>query len=229
MTADERDEPTAMADLRTRLAEGLPAGPLDELATRDDRVSDLVRRFPGFRPPITPDPFESLISSISAQQVNLRWALTTRRRLVERYGHLHHYDGVPVWQFPTPEVIAAADPGEIRALQFTTRKAEFVVGVGQAALEGTFDDLEDLPNEVIVERLTAIRGIGRWSAEWLLARCLARPDVVAAGDLGVRKAVSFSYLANDDILSESVVRDTALAWGDAANWTAHLLLETLVA
>ncbi len=114
-----------------------------------------------------------------------------------------------MWEFPTPGAVVHLDVATLRDLQFTTRKSEYILGVAQAALDGTFDDLASLSNREVVERLTAIRGIGRWSADWLLARCLARPDVVAAGDLGVRKAVSFSYFESDTILSEEVVRSTA--------------------
>ncbi len=224
---DADDESAALADLQWKLGEALPRRSLAELAGRDERVARLVERFPGLRPPIIGDPFESLVTAITAQQVNLTWATTTRRRLVHRAGTAHHFDGVTVWEFPTPGDVIELGVGTLRELQFTTRKSEYIVGVAQAALEGALDDLGDLSNREVIERLTAIRGIGRWSADWLLARCLSRPDVVAAGDLGVRTAVSFSYFASDAILSEEVVRSTAEAWGDAANLTAHLLLATL--
>ncbi len=74
----------------------------------------------------------------------------------------------------------------------------------------------------------AIRGVGRWSADWVLARSLARPDAVAAGDLGVRKAVSYHWLGSDELLSEADVRSVVEEWGSAANWVTHLLLERLV-
>ena len=73
--------------------------------------------------------------------------------------------------------------------------------------------------------MTAIRGIGRWSAEWALARCLARPKAVAAGDLGVQKAIGGAYLGRR--ATEDEVRRLTAPWGDAANWATHLLLETL--
>ena len=224
---DAKDADGALEDLQWKLGEALPREPLVELATQNARVATLVERFPGFRPPIIRRPFESLITAITAQQVNLTWATTTRRRLVELTGVAHHLDGVAVWAFPEPEVVARLDVPDLRGLQFTTRKSEYIIGVAEAALDGALDDLDTLTNSEAIERLTAIRGIGRWSAEWLLARCLTRPDVVAAGDLGVRKAVSFSYHESDTILSEEVVRSTAEEWGEAANWTAHLLLQTL--
>lgn len=197
------------------------------LSQQDSRVAELATRFPGLRPPMTPDPFETLIGAISAQQVNLTWATTTRRRLIEATSTLHHFGDTEVWRFPTPADVAALEVSDYRAMQFTTRKSEFILDLAEAALAGALDDLHQLPNAEVLKRLTAIRGIGRWSAELVLGRCLGRMDVVAAGDLAVRKAVSFTYLGSDTILSEETVREAAAGWGDTANLVAHLLLETL--
>ncbi|MEX1287783.1 MAG: hypothetical protein AB1Z57_07590 [Acidimicrobiia bacterium] len=221
------DPDLALDDLRARVAEGLPWAPVAELAHQDPRVADLVARRPGYRPPITPDPFEAIVAAISAQQVNLRWATTTRTRLVERYGHRRSIGGVDVWAFPRPEALAAADPAEIRGMQWTSRKAEYVVGVARDVTDGLLDGLDGLGDEAVVERLTSVRGLGRWTAEQVLARSLARPGAVAAGDLGVRKAVSLLWHRADEVLDEAAVRDTVAGWGDAANWVTHLLLEDL--
>ncbi len=222
-------EQLALADLRHRLGELLPVEPLRRLAAAEPVVAALTGRFPGYRPPMEPDPFEALVMAICAQQVNLTWATTTRRRLVERFGTSLEFGGVSVPSFPNPADLAGVDPGEIRALQFSTRKSEYIVGLAAAAADGALEGLESLDNQAVIERVTALRGVGRWSAEWLLARTLARPDVVAAGDLGVRKAVSTHYVGTAEVLSEEEVRRIAARWGTAANWTAHLLLEQLAA
>lgn len=221
------DLEAALADFQWRLGEPLPRQPLALLADRDPVVADLIRTYPGSRPWLVVDPYESLITSVTAQQVNLTWALTTRRRLVERFGVSHHLDGVVVSEFPHPQAVASTDVDEIRAMQFTRSKAEYVIGISRAVTEGWLDGIEGLGNTEAIRRLVAQRGVGRWTAEWLLARCFGRPDVIAAGDLGVRKAVSFSYRASDHILDEATVRDIAEPWADATNLTVHLLLETL--
>lgn len=221
------DESLALADLRQRVADSLPREPLLALAGTDERVAALVERHPGYRPPMTPDPFEAIVGAISAQQVNVRWAVTTRTRLVERFGSARSIGGVVVWAFPGADAMAAAEPSELRAMQFTTRKAEYLVGVAEATAGGYLEGLDDRSNEAVVAHLTALRGVGRWTAEQVLARCLARPDVVAAGDLAVRTAVSRLWHGIDEMLDETTVRSTADTWGDAANWVAHLLLEDL--
>ena len=226
-TAAVGDEADALDDLKWRLAESLDRAPLVELGKVDPAVAQLLARYPGLRPPLQVDPFQSLITSITAQQVNLAWATTTRSRLIEAYGTPHTLFGTVVWQFPAPDRLASVDPSSLRSLQFTTRKSEYIVGVAQAAADGVLADLDQLGNEEVIRKLVGLRGIGRWSAEWLLARCLARPDVIAAGDLGVRKAVSYHYRGADELLSEEVVRDLAIPWGSATNLVTHLLLETL--
>ncbi|MDH5422545.1 MAG: hypothetical protein OEY55_12140 [Acidimicrobiia bacterium] len=226
-TADVTAEANALDDLKWRLAESLDRGPLVELGKSDPVVAQLVTRYPGLRPPLQVDPFQSLITSITAQQVNLTWATTTRSRLIEAYGTPHTLFGTVVWEFPSPDRLAGVDPSSLRSLQFTARKSEYIVGVAQAAAKGALAGLHQLGNDEVIRRLVNLRGIGRWSAEWLLARCLARPDVIPAGDLGVRKAVSYHYRGADELLSEEVVRDLASPWGSATNLVTHLLLETL--
>lgn len=220
-----RQADLGLQDLKYRLAESLSFEPVEDLASRDRYVAALIDEFAGYRPPMVIDPFEMLVGAISAQQVNLRWAGTTRARLVERFGRVHEWLGTKVWEFPAAARLAEAEPDELRRLQFSGAKSEAIVQLAQAGSAGELAGLHDLTNEQVIEKVTALRRIGRWSADWLLARCLARPDVVAAGDLGVRKAVSVLYLRQGELISEDEVREVTSDWGDAANWTAHLLLE----
>jgi DNA-3-methyladenine glycosylase II len=150
-------------------------------------LAELVPRLAGFRPPLAPDPFESLVTSITAQQVSLFAAFAIRTRLIERFGQR----GDLAYGFPVRERIASADEQELVALGFSRRKAEYVVGLARADIDldglGSFDDDE------VRARLTAIRGLGPWTADWFLARHLARPRAWPAGDLGVRKAAEVLY------------------------------------
>jgi DNA-3-methyladenine glycosylase II len=198
----------------------------DDLLARDPVLARLDNRFPGVRQPRQYDLFGALVRCISAQQVNLRWAVTTRRRLAESFGERHIVAGHVVYSFD-PRRIALVPPAEIRALQFTTRKGEFIVAVARAMVDDSLSlpELEALSDEQVIRRLTAIPGVGRWSAEWILARTLGRP-VVVAGDLGVRKAVGLAYL-NDPLPSETDVRRATQHWGDAAGVAQTLLLHAL--
>ncbi|MCE2529908.1 MAG: DNA-3-methyladenine glycosylase 2 family protein [Acidimicrobiia bacterium] len=226
-TGADRNLEAAVKESRFRLGETLPQAPLEEVAGRVPAVADQLRRMPGYRIPLNPAGLEVLVSSICAQQVNMRWANTTMSRLIRRYGTEVELNGVRWWRFPDAEKLAAADPADIRAMQFTTRKSGYIVGVAGAMVAGDLTGLEEDGNETVIRRLVALRGVGRWTAEWFLARCLARPDVVPAGDLGVRKVVSRYVMGagKGEVLPEPDVRAAVESWGDGGNWAIHLLLE----
>jgi DNA-3-methyladenine glycosylase II len=172
------------------------------------------------------DPLAAIIRSISAQQVNLKWAATVRRRLVEAYGRPHTLGAYQVFSLEA-ERLAGASVEALRALQFTTRKAEYIIGLARAVAEGRLDlaALQVLSDAEVIAQLTALRGLGRWTAEWFLARTLGRP-CVAAGDLGVRKAVGAVYLQGR-MPSEAEVRELTAHWGEAAGVAQQLLLHAL--
>jgi DNA-3-methyladenine glycosylase II len=197
------------------------------LLADDPVLARLNARFPGIRQIRQLDLFTALIRCISAQQVNLRWAVTTRRRLAETFGTLHGAAGECVYSLDPDERLASVEPAQIRALQFTTSKSEFIVAVARALASGTvsLDELARLSDDEVIARLCAIRGIGRWSAEWVLARTLGRPCVVA-GDLGVRKAVGLAYLETP-LPSEAEVRRATAHWGASASAAQALLLHAL--
>jgi DNA-3-methyladenine glycosylase II len=139
-------------------------------------------------------------------------------------------DGAPVdgaIAFPTPAALARRDPGELRTLGFSARKAEYVVGLARAVEDGSLElsALPGLDDDAVVAVLVALRGIGRWTAEWFLLRTLGRPDALPAGDLGVRKAVaSADGLA---ILPEPAVRERAERWRPIRGLAALQLLHVL--
>ena len=131
-----------------------------------------------------------------------------------------------VWSLD-PGRLAAAEVADLRELQFSTSKAVAVVAFAGAVAAGRVDlpTLAGLEDEAVVERLVAFPGIGRWTAEWLLARTMGRPRVVA-GDLGVRKAVGAAYL-DGRMPSEAEVRAATAHWGAAAGVAQQLLLHWL--
>jgi len=150
-------------------------------------IGELAVRLAGFRPPLAPDPFESLVTSITAQQVSLFAASAIRNRLVERYGRR----AGRAYAFPARERLARASEEELVALGFSRRKAEYVLGLARSDVD--LDGLAALDDDEVRARVTAIRGLGSWTAEWFLARHLARPRAWPAGDLGLRKASALLY------------------------------------
>ena len=196
---------------------------IKDLAAADERVALLFARHRGVVPVLVLDPFLALVRSISAQQVNLRWAVTIRRRLAERYGQRLDVEATYAYALD-PSLLAAATVADLRELQLTNAKARSLIAVAAAAAGGELQlgDMARLDDEAVIGRLTQLPGIGRWSAEWFLARTLGRPRVVA-GDLGVRKAVARLYgLAA--LPPEPEVRRLTAHWGESATVVQALAL-----
>jgi DNA-3-methyladenine glycosylase II len=195
------------------------------MAKADRALAEIVEALYGLRPTLTPNPLEMLVGSITAQQVNLTFAFALRGRLVRRYGTPVDIAGETVHAFPEAPVLAAADMTALRAMQFSQRKAEYIRDVARAVVGGL--DLDVLAvaaaDTTVIERLTALRGLGRWTADWFLARCAGRGDVCPAGDLAVRKAFDH-YYGRGRALSEAAIRRRAARWGPHQNLAIHYLL-----
>lgn len=212
------------------VADTFVSAPADypRLLGQDPILAALDQRRPGIRQIRQLDVFTALIRCISAQQVNLRWAVITRRRLAQAFGRACAIGGRLTYALD-PERIARVDPADIRALQFTTSKSVSIVATARAVVDQdlSVDALGRLDDEAVIQRLIGIRGIGRWSAEWVLARTLGRPRVVA-GDLGVRKAVGLAYRPpGATVPSEAEVRAATDHWGASAGVAQAVLLHAL--
>jgi len=153
----------------------------------DPVLAGLVVALPGFRPPLSPDPWEALVTSITAQQVSLQSAFAIRSRLIDRFGEPAEHAAA----FPTRDRLARASEPELVAVGFSGRKAEYVVGLARAELE--LESLPALSDPEVKAALVAIRGLGEWSADWFLARHLGRAHAWPAGDLALVKAVRAFY------------------------------------
>ena len=196
------------------------------LLAADPGLLSLHSRYDGMRAVRTVDPFVALVHAISAQQVNLRWAATTRSRLALRYG-----DEVTVGRSSLRVIdvarLAAADVADLRALQLTTAKARSLVSLA-AAVDGGELDLDRIASaadDEVVAALVRLPGIGPWTAQWYLARVLGRP-VVVSGDLAVRKAVGLLY-AEPTAPSPARTLELTAHWGDAALHAQQLVLHAL--
>ena len=131
--------------------------------------------------------------------------------MIERFGE----QAGDAYAFPTRERLAAATKDEIVAVGFSRRKAEYVVELARSDLD--LDELAELTDEEVTERITAERGLGEWTADWFLARHLGRATAWPAGDLGLRKAVQHFLGAVD-------VREVAARFHPFQNLSAHYLL-----
>ncbi len=181
-------------------------------ARREPVLRRLTKVLAGFRPPLGPEPFETLVTSITAQQVSLFAAFAIRNRLIERFGRRVGR----AYSFPTEQRLRRATHDQLVALGFSNRKAEYVRGLAREPLD--LSALAGLPDEEVKARLVAIRGFGEWTADWFLARHLARPRAWPAGDLALVKAVRAYYPEAED------VRAFGARFEPFQNLSAHYLL-----
>jgi DNA-3-methyladenine glycosylase II len=184
-------DPSLVELVRRYLGEPFDLDGFAAFAATEPVLARLVDGLRGFRPPLAPDPYETLVTSITAQQISLHAAFAVRNRFVQAFGEPFEH----TYSFPTRERMAAAEPDELLPLGFSRRKAEYVVGLARFDLD--LDGLAVLPDDEVKARLVAVPGIGEWTADWFLARHLARPDAWPAGDLGLRKAVLHFYGEED--------------------------------
>lgn len=132
------------------------------------------------------DHYGMLVRSIVGQQLSTRAANAIYARLLDRFG------GHP----PTPQEVLADDPDELRtAAGLSHAKVRYLRSLAEHVLDGSLqlDRLGDLPDDEVIAALVAINGIGLWSAQMFLMFHLRRPDVLASGDLGIRRAVMIRY------------------------------------
>lgn len=155
------------------------------LAELDPVMAELIERhgrlsLKGRRRGSKPDPFGALVGIVVAQQLSSKAARTIEQRIDEAFGG----------QIPTP---AQAVRGErkLREAGLSGRKAEYVQGIARLVRSGELDlpELEELPDAEVIQRLSAVRGLGRWSGEMYLISYLERPDVLSGGDLGIRRGI----------------------------------------
>ena len=176
-------------------------GPFYVLAGGDPTMSAISERFRGLHLPHTASVFEALVLAIMGQQIATNVARIIRTLFIETYGPRQSFDGQTYYAFPRPAILVAATVEDLRGLKLSWRKAEYIRGIAEAALEGALapEQLAELGDEQVAQRLTELRGVGQWTAQWVLIRSLGRPDALPLGDLALRRAVSRMYFGGDEI------------------------------
>lgn len=150
------------------------------------------------------DAFGVLIFQVIDQQLSVAVTRTFLDRLMDRYGGDH---------LPSPEELLATDPEELRAIGLSRRKVATLRELAERFVDGRLDlaELQRLPDDEVVARLSEVPGVGRWTADGFLLLALHRDDVVLVGDLALRKAIQSAYEL-DHLPSQSEVEEIAERW-----------------
>ncbi len=197
-----------------------------EFARLYARLDELAMRFQGVKPPRFATVFEGLVNGIACQQLSLTVGIIFLNRLAERCG-LAFSPGI--YAFPRPQDLARLDPADLRPLGYSSGKARALVEIAQSIVAGQLDleELAQLSNPECVERLAALRGVGRWTAEYVLLRGLGRIDVFPGDDVGARNNLE-RWLHLKKKLDYARVQQVLKRWrGYGGMIFLHLLLKSL--
>jgi 3-methyladenine DNA glycosylase/8-oxoguanine DNA glycosylase len=156
---------------------------LDALKKKDKKLAAAIDRIGIIERGVNKDIFAALVGSIVSQQISSKAADTVERKLVDFCGAI------------TPERIHGAEIEDIQKCGMSMRKARYIKEAGEAVFSGALDlaALHELPDEEIIRKLSALPGIGVWTAEMLLIFSLERRDVMSYGDLAIRRGLCNLY------------------------------------
>ena len=172
------------------------------LMRRDRIMKKLIPKFPNISLVSRGNPFMTLARSIVGQQISVKAAESVWQRLLLECG-----------KRPTPASVQKAGAEKLRAAGLSGRKAEYILDLSTHFSEQLVHPKKwaAMDDESVIAELTAIRGIGRWTAEMFLIFNLQRPDVLPLDDAGLLKAISLHYFSGEPV-SRFEAREVAQGW-----------------
>jgi DNA-3-methyladenine glycosylase II len=193
--ADDTFRRAVVTQVERQFSTDLDLTPFYERAKADPVLSLLCLHFRGMRIPQAPTVFETLISAVLEQQVNLSSAHQVKKALIETYGGHLDFEGRRYNAFPEPAALAIATPSELRRLKISGPKARHLIGISRATLDGSLDleGLRNLEPALAHTRLMEQKGVGPWTAQYVAMRALGHPDCLPAADVGLQKVIRDLY------------------------------------
>ena len=192
---DERTSRQLEALARRQFSTDLDLKPFYRLAAADPVLARLTEHFRGMRIPQAVNAFETLISAILEQQVNLSFAHQVKQALIETYGSHVEFAGRRYNTFPEPAALAITTPRQLRRIQISGPKARYIIAISRAVLDGSLDlqGLRSLDPAAADAKLRAHKGVGAWTAQYVGLRALGHLDSLPAADIGLQKAIQRFY------------------------------------
>lgn len=163
----------------------------------DVTLKPLIRHLRGLKPPRTATAHEALIIAFTEQQITTRLARTFQNRMVLKYGKPFQLGELKFHTFPSPHSLASASKEDLKHLGLSRNKADFIVEASRSVASGELDleALKGRPTTEAREVLLSIKGVGEWTADYVLSRGLGRPEMVPYYDLGARDTIGLFTLA----------------------------------
>ncbi|WP_366592253.1 DNA-3-methyladenine glycosylase [Bacillus subtilis] len=191
-----------------------------KMAATDQLLKNPIQDFYGLRNIGIPDLFEALCWGIIGQQINLTYAYTLKRRFVEKFGESIEWNEKKYWIFPTYDKIAKLTPDDLADMKMTVKKSEYIIGIAQLMEIGELskDNLMLLKDFKRAEKkLIKIRGIGPWTANYVLMRCLRFPNAFPIDDVGLINSIK-TLAGLDRKPTKEEIMEYAAPW---RNWESY--------
>jgi DNA-3-methyladenine glycosylase II len=226
------DQPTdalARSALDRLLGLSVDLSPFAAMAAPDPLLGPLAARLRGLKPPRFPTVFEALVNGVACQQLSLAVGIHLLNRLAADRGKSTSGDPDGPCAFPDAEDLASLEPDDLKRHGFSFTKARTIIETAQAVVAGDLDleALQRLEDRAAIERLTSLRGIGRWTAEYVLLRGLGRLHVFPGDDVGAHNKLRHLFGIDAPLDHEAVGRLVARWQPYAGVVYFHLLLDSL--
>lgn len=226
---DERAEIGVRTALDRLLGLGVDLSAFAAMAANDPLLGPLAERLRGLKPPRFPTVFEALVNGIACQQLSIDVGIHLLNRLTAAHGRPPSHDPDGPRAFPDPDRLAGVPPDELKRHGFSLSKARTIVEIAQEIVGGSLDlqSLEQLGDAAAIERLTRLRGIGRWTAEYVMLRGLGRLHVFPGDDVGAHNKLRRFFDIDTELDYDGVKRLVARWHPYAGVVYFHLLLASL--
>ena len=190
--------------------------PLDDFYTsagKDPVIGPVLERLYGLHVSRTPTVFEALVQAISSQQIATNVARIIGALLLESYSPTLLLEGRTYYAFPRPTAMLSKGVPGLRSIKLSNRKAEYILDIAAAMEDGSLDleGLGRLPDAQATQKLLALRGVGRWTAHWILLRALGRRDSFPSGDRALQRTISRLYFKGET-LTEAGLDEFSRPW-----------------
>jgi len=226
---DQPVEALARSALDRLLGLSVDLSPFAAMAAPDPLLGPLAGRLRGLKPPRFPTVFEALVNGVACQQLSLDVGIHLLNRLAADRGRAVSADPEGPRACPDPEDLASLQPDDLKRHGFSFAKARTIIETAQAVVAGVLDleALQELEDGAAIERLTSLRGIGRWTAEYVLLRGLGRLHVFPGDDVGAHNKLRRLFGIDAPLDHEAVGRLVARWHPYAGVVYFHLLLDSL--
>jgi len=199
------------------------------LSSSNKRLRPLVERFTGVKPPRFPTVFEALVNAFSCQQLSLDLGIILLNRLSYSHGIAFKESDTVFHAFPRPKDLAVLSKEDLRKLGLSRNKGLAIIELSKEIINGNveIESLEKLSDDEIVEYLSRIRGVGRWSAEYVLLRGLGRINMFPGDDVGAQKNLQ-NFMGLDERPGYEQIKRITSRWQPYAGFIYfHFLLDKL--